>query len=407
MTTKELVTTQNFEAQRQKRQAMWRKNIFRFLDYGLMLFMAFIFIFPILFMIVAAFKPDDRVTADLRSLDTALLPSDPTLENFGGLNLFGDEELGKHGCEIGATMGTTPIRGPTDCGGVFDRLPFPTFFFNSVMLTVTGVVVGLFLNSMLAYVLARLRWAGRTLVLSVVVSMIIVPTEAFVVPLLIQVNEMSTFLNILLSGVLIGLTLLFWAILWNAANDIINRRYKTSDIARPVQMAISGAFVLLCSAPLTYLTFLVVQQTFDGNSWLDTFHVQILPFLAEPFSIFLFYQFFISIPRDFDEAAVIDGASRVQIYWQIILPLSKPVFATVAILKMMAFWSFFLWPLLVTRDEATRPLMVGISYFYTEPPIRWGSIMAYSAMVIIPVLVVFLIFQRWFVASLASSGVKG
>jgi ABC-type glycerol-3-phosphate transport system permease component len=218
---------------------------------------------------------------------------------------------------------------------------------------------------------------------------------------------MSMFLDIVLSVVLIALTGLAWSMLWKAINDHINRQYPDREIPFAIQAAGVIPLVLLLSAPLNYLTVLVIRQTLEGGSWLQTFHVQILPFIAEPFSIFLFYQFFLNIPKDFDEAAYIDGASRQQVYWQIIVPLSKPVFATVAILKMMAFWSFFLWPLLVTREETHRPLMVGISYFYTEPPVRWGSIMAYSAMVIVPVLVVFLLFQRWFVASLSSSGVKG
>jgi len=144
-----------------------------------------------------------------------------------------------------------------------------------------------------------------------------------------------------------------------------------------------------------------------SGSWLNTYHVQILPFIAEPFSIFLFYQFFINIPKDFDEAAYVDGAGPFRIYWQIMVPLSRPVFATVAILKFLQFWSFYLWPLMVTRGNQYQPLMVGMDFFQTQAPIKWGSIMAYAAMVTIPVLITFLLFQKWFVQSVSSSGVKG
>ena len=77
------------------------------------------------------------------------------------------------------------------------------------------------------------------------------------------------------------------------------------------------------------------------------------------------------------------------------------------VLKFLQFWSFYMWPLMVTRGDEYQPLMVGMSYFQTQAPIKWGSIMAYAAMVTIPVLITFLLFQKWFVQSVASSGVKG
>ncbi|MBN2304428.1 MAG: carbohydrate ABC transporter permease [Anaerolineae bacterium] len=182
------------------------------------------------------------------------------------------------------------------------------------------------------------------------------------------------------------------------------------------------ALMLLIALPFEILLYLLVDasleikgglfsETFSINiisgSWLNSYHVQILPFIAEPFSIFLFYQFFIGIPKDFDEAAYVDGAGPFQIYWQIIVPLSRPVFATVAILKFLQFWSFYLWPLMVTRGDEFQPLMVGMDFFQTQAPIKWGSIMGYAAMVTIPVLITFLLFQKWFVQSVSSSGVKG
>jgi multiple sugar transport system permease protein len=141
--------------------------------------------------------------------------------------------------------------------------------------------------------------------------------------------------------------------------------------------------------------------------WLDSYHVQIIPFIADAFSIFLFYQFFIGLPKDLDEAALVDGASPFRIYWNIILPLSRPVFATVAILQFLTRWGDFLWPLMVTRGFEYRPLPVAIQQFFSQDPKVWGDIFAFASMITIPVLVVFLLFQRWFVQSVATSGIKG
>jgi multiple sugar transport system permease protein len=141
--------------------------------------------------------------------------------------------------------------------------------------------------------------------------------------------------------------------------------------------------------------------------WLDSYQVQIVPFIADAFSIFLFYQFFIGLPKSLDEAATIDGASPFQVYWRLIIPLSKPVFATVAILQYLVRWGDFLWPLMVTRGYEYRPLPVAIQQFFSQDPKVWGDIFAFASMITIPSLVIFLLFQKWFVQSVASSGTKG
>jgi multiple sugar transport system permease protein len=144
-----------------------------------------------------------------------------------------------------------------------------------------------------------------------------------------------------------------------------------------------------------------------ATSWLNTYHVQMIPFIADAFSIFLFYQFFINIPKDLEEAALVDGAGLFRIYWRIILPLSRPIFATVAILQALANWNRFMWPLMVTRGIEARPLTVGMQTFFGQDPRIWGDLLAFAAMITIPVLIVFLLFQKWFVQSVASTGIKG
>jgi multiple sugar transport system permease protein len=141
--------------------------------------------------------------------------------------------------------------------------------------------------------------------------------------------------------------------------------------------------------------------------WRNTYLAQILPFIANAFSIYLFYTFFIGLPKELEEAARIDGASIIRTFWEIIVPISKPVFATVAILTFLTQWGSFLWPLMVTIDEQVRPLPVAISSFQTLPPIQWADIMSFGVMMVAPILVVFLLFQKWFVEGVAATGTKG
>ncbi len=375
MTTQTLSSQQRAEARRRAVLYRVQKTLRRLFAYGFMSFLGFLFIFPILFMIVAAFKPNERVIADLASVRAFFpAPNSLTLAN---------------------------VR------DVFSRVRFEHLAFNSLFITLVTVIAGLFVNSMAAYVLARLRWLGRTVMLGIIVSLIIIPLEAIAVPLLIQVNQMSAFLDALTLGVLGVLTLLFWRVVWNLAGQFLRDAPLVGAWPRVLRGVLQALLTLGASLPLEALIYFMVGQVREGGTWLNSYHVQILPFIAEPFSIFLFYQFFINIPRDFDEAAYVDGAGPFRIYWQIMVPLSRPVFATVAILKFLQFWSFYMWPLMVTRGDEYQPLMVGMDFFQTQAPIKWGSIMAYASMVTVPVLIFFLLFQKWFVQSVSSSGLKG
>lgn len=141
--------------------------------------------------------------------------------------------------------------------------------------------------------------------------------------------------------------------------------------------------------------------------WRNTYMVQIVPFIANAFSIYLFYTFFLGFPKELEEAARIDGAGALRIFFVIVVPNAKPVFATVAILTFLTQWGSFLWPLMVTHSEEVRPLPLGIATFYTLPPLQWGDIFAFGVMMVAPVLLIFVVFQRWFVKGVASTGVKG
>lgn len=138
----------------------------------------------------------------------------------------------------------------------------------------------------------------------------------------------------------------------------------------------------------------------------DGFSAQILPWMASPIYIFLFYQFFRQVPKDIVEAARMDGASLFRIYWSIFVPLSLPVMATVTILLGIDMWNQYLWPMLVTQSDYARPISVAIAGFFGQDTVFWNTAMAASVLMMVPVLVFYLFFQKWFMNSFAGA-VKG
>lgn len=275
--------------------------------YALHAVLVVFFLFPLVFMAASAFKGDEaQLLADMGSLKAFVPYGELSLQNFRD---------------------------------VFARTPFVQALGNSLLTVSVTVVLGLLVNSMLAYALARFRFAGRNLLLSVIVALIIIPFEAIAVPLLLLVNQLP-----------------WW----------------------------------------------------DGSiGWLDSYRVQIIPFIAHAFSVYLFYQFFIALPKDLEEAALMDGASRWRIYWSIVLPLSKPVIATVAVLQFLARWGDLLWPVMVVRGDEFATLPLAMQTFFGQFPRQWGDVMAFAAMATLPTLLLFIFFQRWFVRSAISSAIKG
>jgi len=140
--------------------------------------------------------------------------------------------------------------------------------------------------------------------------------------------------------------------------------------------------------------------------WLNTYRIQIIPWIADGLTIFLFVQFFRDLPGELIEAARVEGASWWTIYRRIVMPLSGPVLATAAILKFLVMYNQYLWPLIVVQEEGYRPVMVGLQYYFQLNP-AWGEIMAYLSLITVPVLAFYLYMQRSFIASIASTGVKG
>ncbi|MFJ9846798.1 carbohydrate ABC transporter permease [Kitasatospora sp. NPDC101155] len=139
----------------------------------------------------------------------------------------------------------------------------------------------------------------------------------------------------------------------------------------------------------------------------NTVWIQAVPFIANAFSIYQFHTFFRAIPASIEEAARVDGAGPWRILFRIVYPMSKPAFASVAILTFLTQWGSFLWPVLMVNDPAVRPLPLEMSVFQGQQPPDWGQILAFGVLLVLPVLIVFAFFQRWFIQGVASSAVKG
>ncbi|WP_054313693.1 carbohydrate ABC transporter permease [Mesorhizobium sp. 1M-11] len=160
---------------------------------------------------------------------------------------------------------------------------------------------------------------------------------------------------------------------------------------------------LLVSLPVIIVPLFIIVR---AMGMLNTYAGIIVPSIFNAFGIFLLRQYYLSLPREIEEAAVIDGAGYWRIYWSVILPLSKPILAALAILFFLANWNAFLWPLTVASDQDLWVVQVGIANFKSEYSAAWNYMMAASTIVAIPTLVLFLIFQRQIMDSIKTSGLK-
>ena len=143
------------------------------------------------------------------------------------------------------------------------------------------------------------------------------------------------------------------------------------------------------------------------SGYRNTIFVQYIPFIASAFSIFLFYTFFIGLPKEIQEAARIDGAGPWRTFYKIVVPMSKPVFGSVTVLSFLAAWNSFMFPLMMVDTVEARPLPLAMSVFFNQQQKGWGTIFAFGVLLVLPVLIIFLLFQRFFIQSVASSAVKG
>lgn len=226
---------------------------------------------------------------------------------------------------------------------VFDKGSIGPYLLNSGLIALISVVAGIFINSAAAFALAKLKWRGQGLVLTFVIALLIVPFEVLAIPLLLIVAKLPWF-----------------------------------DLA-------TGTLAV---------------------GWLNTLHVQVVPFLANAFCVFLFYQFFKDVPDELVEAGRMDGAGALTIYFRIVLPVCKPVIVTAAIVLFLGMWNQYLWPVMTVHTAGARPVMVGLQQYFGRTS-QWGEIMAYASLITLPVLVFFLAFQKHFIRSVVGAGIKG
>lgn len=139
---------------------------------------------------------------------------------------------------------------------------------------------------------------------------------------------------------------------------------------------------------------------------IDTYAALIVPFLSSAFGTFLLRQFYMTIPKELEEAAFLDGCSHIGFLFRIIIPLSKPILSTLAIFTFMWSWNNYLWPLIVTNRIEIRTLQYGLAMFKEEGGINWGQLMSGTTIATLPVLIVFFIAQRQFIEGVTLTGLK-
>lgn len=223
--------------------------------------------------------------------------------------------------------------------------PFLTYFRNSFIIAFTHAAITVVVGSMAGYALARLPFRGRELIFMLFLAMLLIPTYTKIVPQFLMVKFMPLF----------------------GGNDIFGQ---------------------------------------GGSGWLNTWWALIIPGAVTASSVFLFRQFYLALPPELEEAARLDGVGEFGIYWRIYTPLMKPALATVGLLTFQEGWNNFLWPLLVTTKDNLRVIQVGLSVFQQITPVSWAFLMAGTTLATVPMVLLFLFAQRYFVQGFTHAGIK-
>lgn len=266
--------------------------------YAVNTIVALIFVSPLLWMIASSLKPEARIFSEMNSLKT-FVPFGASLKNY--------------------------IE-------VFTRINMLKFIMNSLFYIGIIIILDLLINSTCGYALAKFEFKGKEFLLTVVISLMVLPMEAIMLPLYKQVADYG---------------------------------------------------------------------------WINRWAGLIVPFIGKCFSIYMFRQFFVDIPDDLLEAAAIDGCGSIKSFFTIVVPISGTVYATVFILDFVAHWNDFMWPMLVVTGEQRRTIQLAIQTFFGSKPINYGSIMASLTISAVPMLIMFIVLQKYYVEGIASTGIKG
>ena len=219
------------------------------------------------------------------------------------------------------------------------------YFRNSLIITISAVAFSLIFNSIAGYAFARLKFKGS---------------------------------KILFAFLLVGLMM-------------------------PAQVTILPTFLIMAKFPLMGGNNILGQ---GGTGMINTFAGLIIPLVSGSYGIFLCKQFYENFPKSLDEAAEIDGLGKWRTFFQIYLPNSKAILATLALMKGVAVWNDYLWPLVMTNSESRKTVQLALTMFKTETTIQWNQMMAAAMLIVLPMILLFLLTQKYFVQGIVTSGSK-
>jgi len=223
---------------------------------------------------------------------------------------------------------------------------FGRYALNSLFLGVANVVTNVLLSALAGYAFARLRFPGNNVLFLLVLATLMVPYQVTIIPLFVIIRHIPLF----------------------GGNDILGQ---------------------------------------GGIGWINSYWGLIVPGAVGAFGIFMLRQFFQTLPKELEDAARIDGASELRIFWQIMLPLAMPAIATLAIFSFQSGWNAFLWPLLITTTDDMRTIQLGLTVFVQQYSTQWDQLMAATVVATMPVILAFAIGQRLLVRGIAFTGLKG
>ena len=226
----------------------------------------------------------------------------------------------------------------------FEQTNMARLFANTFFVTAISVASQVILGAMAGYAFARLHFKGKNIIFFSLLATMMVPFEVLIIPIFLFVRAFP-----LMGG-----------------NDILGQ---------------------------------------GGTGLFNTYAGLVFPNLISVFSIFLFRQFYLRFPHEIEEAAIVDGCSRVGVFWRILLPNSRPVMATMALFAFLWSWNDFLWPLVVVKKDALKTLQLGLSLFNQEQGTQWAELMAASTMAVIPVIILYLMVQRYLTKGAVTSGI--
>lgn len=246
---------------------------------------------------------------------------------------------------------------------VWRAVPFVRYYFNSMAVSILVTAGQVFTSACAAYAFSRLRWPGRDRLFLAYLATMMVPGAVTMLPNFVAMKMLPDWLNSVVP-----------MIDWKAL------RYFGDTSAAPMFGRLVG---------------------------LDSYFALIVPGMFSAYGTFLLRQFLLGVPRDLEEAAMIDGCNHWRIFTNVIIPLSLPALASLTIFTFMGVWGSFLWPLVTTNQDSLRVLPLGLQAFQGQYSTEWSLLMAAAILMLMPVVCIFFLGQRYFISGLTVGGVKG